>query len=714
MNKTAIAILFRHFLLSTLHVAIFCTVITSVHAQQAISFHGVKKLTERIAPWLAPHVEFSFIPQPDSVDIFELSSIDKKIIIKASSASAASMAVHHYLKYYCNRSMGRMAENLSPVSPLPLLPEKVTYRSPYKYRYSYNYCPFNYSFSFYGWDDWEKELDNIALSGVNLALAITGTEIIWKNTLQQFGYSDKEIKNFIAGPAFTSWWLMGNLEGWGGPVSDDFIEGQMVLQKKILARMKELGIDPVPQGFYGMVPRNLKEKFPSATIYDQGQWGGEFLRPPVLNPGDPLFAKMSAEYYKQIKNIYGTDFKYFSGDLFHEGGNSKGIDVKSAATAVQQSMMKAFPKSTWVLMGWSGNPREQFMAGLDRRFVLIQNLFGEASAEWEKTKAFYGASWLWCTVSNFGEKNGLYGKLDRFVSEIERARKSPYGKYMKGIGMMPEGLNNNPVCLDLIAELGWENIQKPTNEFDLDQWLNRYILYRYGKSDPRLEKAWKLLLKTVYSSPPGTQEGAVESLFCARPADSLAKVSIWGTARIYYDPAIFEEAAALYEQVAPLYSTSSTFQYDLTDIIRQRTANKGQAVYWQMMKAFKENNLSDFTNYSDEFLTLILEQDKWVSRNEAFRLDTWLKQASDKGKTPTDKRTNIRNARMLTSVWGSEVPSTNLRDYSNREWSGLLSDLYYKRWEAFIRYKKKQLQGIEAHEPDFWKMEWAWSQVDHN
>lgn len=53
---------------------------------------------------------------------------------------------------------------------------------------------------------------------------------------------------------FGAWWLMGNLEGWGGPVSDTLIEQQKELQQKILGRMRELGIEPVMQGFYGMVP----------------------------------------------------------------------------------------------------------------------------------------------------------------------------------------------------------------------------------------------------------------------------------------------------------------------------------------------------------------------------------------------------------------------------------------------------------------------------
>ena len=106
-----------------------------------------------------------------------------------------------------------------------------------------------------------------------------GTELVWYNTLLRLGYTDTEAKAFIPGPAFTAWWLMGNLEGWGGPVSMDMMKQQAELQKKILKRMKELGIEPILQGFYGMVPHDLKNKISEAKVIEQGKWAGEFQRP---------------------------------------------------------------------------------------------------------------------------------------------------------------------------------------------------------------------------------------------------------------------------------------------------------------------------------------------------------------------------------------------------------------------------------------------------
>ncbi len=42
---------------------------------------------------------------------------------------------------------------------------------------------------------------------------------------------------------------MNNLEGWGGPLPQNWYKQQENLQKKILARMKELGMKPVLPGY---------------------------------------------------------------------------------------------------------------------------------------------------------------------------------------------------------------------------------------------------------------------------------------------------------------------------------------------------------------------------------------------------------------------------------------------------------------------------------
>lgn len=51
---------------------------------------------------------------------------------------------------------------------------------PGRYRYYQNVCTHSYSFVWWDWARWERELDWMALNGINLALAWSGQEAIWQ------------------------------------------------------------------------------------------------------------------------------------------------------------------------------------------------------------------------------------------------------------------------------------------------------------------------------------------------------------------------------------------------------------------------------------------------------------------------------------------------------------------------------------------------------
>ena len=112
--------------------------------------------------------------------MFELKSIGDKVVISATSANAAAVGFNWYLKYYCNRSMSHMGDNLSAVYPIPQVQRLVRVAAPAKYRYALNYCTYNYTMSFYDWKDREQELDWMALNGVNLMLTVNGMEAVWQ------------------------------------------------------------------------------------------------------------------------------------------------------------------------------------------------------------------------------------------------------------------------------------------------------------------------------------------------------------------------------------------------------------------------------------------------------------------------------------------------------------------------------------------------------
>jgi len=685
---------------------LFLLLMTGITARSE-PFEGVKGIASRRFPWLAKVLVFKTIGSVAGNDVFELSAVKGKVTISASTASAAAEGLNWYLKYYCNRSMSHFGDNLNALPKLPEIKNKVRIVSPYSYRYALNYCTISYSMSFYTWKDWERELDWMALNGVNLMLAPVGMEGVWQNTLRKLGYNDKEIGDFIAGPAFGAWWLMGNLEGWGGPVSQLLIDQQVLLQTKIIKRMKQIGIEPVMNGFYGMVPSSLKNK-QSIKIIDQGTWAGGFKRPDFLLPEDPYFDKIANIYYAEMKKLYGEDLHFFAGDPFHEGGSSEGADLAASGKHIQKIMQQNYPAATWVLQGWQQNPANGLLAGLNKDKTLVIELFGENTRNWENRHGYEGTPFVWSNVSNFGEKNGVYGKLQRFADEVYRAKNGAYGVFLKGIGIIPEGIYNNPVAFDVMLELGWH-----TGHLDLKKWISSYTKYRYGKSNPAVEKAWALFLETAYSSPEVNQEGPSESIFCARPAIDIISVSSWGTRKRNYDVAKFEEAVRLFVTAGKEFEQVETYEIDRIDFVRQVQANKADQVYGLMMDAIKTKNAGKFKSVSANFRQMILQQDSLLGNSKYFSVNRWLRQALDFGTTAADKANALLNAKTQIMFWGPDNnPQTNLHDYAHKEWAGMLRSIYLSRWDKFITRELALMTSANVPGPDYFRMENDWVKLN--
>lgn len=64
---------------------------------------------------------------------------------------------------------------------------------------------------------------------------------------------------------------------------------------------------------------------------------------------------------------------------------------------------------------------------------------------------------------------------------------------MIGVGITPEGINQNHVMYEYALEMAWGTVPDP------DTWFKHYAQSRYGAYYPEAERAWMLLLKSVYS-----------------------------------------------------------------------------------------------------------------------------------------------------------------------------------------------------------------------
>jgi hypothetical protein len=645
-------------------------------------------------------------------DFFELDQKGNKVVVRGNNPVSIATGVNWYLKYYAgiHLSWNGMTARLPDI--LPPVPKKEHHETNLAHRYDFNYCTFSYTMAFWDWERWEQEIDWMALHGINLPLAMVGIDVVWYNMLEKLGYSKDEINEFIAGPAFQGWWLMNNLEGWGGPNPDNWYKQRETLQKQILKRMREYGIHPVLPGYSGMVPHNAKERL-GLNVSDPGLWCG-YRRPAFLQPTDPRFQEIAGLYYKEMERLYGkADF--YSMDPFHEGGNVAGVDLNAAGQAIWQAMKSANPKAVWVIQAWGANPRSKMIENLPAGDLMVLDLFsesrpqwGDPASTWYRKEGFGQHDWLYCMLLNYGGNVGLHGKMKHVIDEFYKAKASSFSKTMKGIGMTMEGSENNPVMYELLCELPWR-----PEAFDKDKWLQSYIKARYGQTNVAVEEAWELLSNTIYNCPPqSTQQGTHESVFCARPGHEVYQASSWSEMQPYYNSEDVIRAAGILLSAADSFKGNNNFEYDLTDIVRQAVAEKGRLVYPIMTNAYKADEKELFDRASTRFLELILLQDKLLATRSEFKVGNWIEKARNLGDTTEEKDLYEWNARVQITTWGNRTAANNggLRDYAHKEWNGLLKDFYYNRWKIWIEQQKAQLNGSPAKDIDFYAIEEKWTQ----
>lgn len=175
---------------------------------------AVDSLLERIDNGLSKKilVEVDTTAKNDKGDWFCIGSKDGKPLVTAGNDLSAAAGVNHYLKYYAGVHLcwGNMHAHIGDSLPVPTAQECHSCRA--DLRYYLNYCTHSYSMAFWDWERWQEEIDWMALHGINMPLAITGTETVWRNVLRRLGYPDDKIGEFVAGPGFQAWWLMNNLE----------------------------------------------------------------------------------------------------------------------------------------------------------------------------------------------------------------------------------------------------------------------------------------------------------------------------------------------------------------------------------------------------------------------------------------------------------------------------------------------------------------------
>lgn len=672
---------------------------------------AAENLISRVIPKQAGYFEVQYIPKENNKDVFEVESKDGKIILRGNNGVAVASALKYYLYHFCHCSITWNGVNLNMPNPLPAVKKKIHRASPYQYRYYLNYCTFNYTMTWWNWDQWQKQIDWMALNGINMPLAVTGETAIWEKVYEKLGFSREELKSFFSGPAYFAWLWMGNLDGWGGPLPQHWIDTHETLQKKILALERSLGMTPVLPAFSGHVPPGFHKKFPNARL-NKVNWNSGFADTYLLDPSDSLFEVIGKDFIEEQTKIYGTDHLY-SADSFNENtppsNDSSYLD--GISKKVYESMSAADPDAVWVMQGWLfvNNARfwqptqiQALLNAVPDNKMIILDLWSESHPVWNRTDAYYGKPWIWNMLHNFGGNISLFGRMRHVAHDPALALHDPEAGKMMGIGLTPEGIDQNPALYQLMTDNVWRD-----DTIDLNKWLREYTWRRYGKKNATINEAWHILKNTVYSG--GLTEGGPESIITGRP--TFAKNTAWTNTTLTYNPMELVKAWNLFMKASDSLKSSDGFQYDIVDITRQVLANYATPLQQKFAEAYRDGDKTAFDKYSKQFLQLITDMNTLLATRKDFLLGPWLADARSWGKTKAEKDLYEFNARDLITLWGDK--NSPLHEYACKQWSGLLNGFYKPRWEMFFHYVSSCMQNhtqinMNTFDDEVKDWEWQW------
>jgi len=640
------------------------------------------------------NLSLELIGTQDDKDCYEVAARDGLLLIKGSSPTAICYAFNKYLRNACASMVTWGGRHIKLPQSWPDYEEKAV--SPYRLRYFLNVCTFGYTMPYWDWDRWSEELDWMALHGVNMPLASVASEAIARRVWVKLGLSEEQADDFFTGAAYLPWHRMGNINAFGGPLSEEWHHSQIELQHKILDKMRSLGMEPIAPAFAGFIPRAFMEKHPEIEA-SQLEWGGfdRKYNACVLAPHSPYFNKIGRMFIQEWENEFGPA-KYWLSDSFNEmklpvdNDDVKGKHdlLAQYGEAICNSILAGDPQAIWVTQGWTFGyqhdfwDKESLQALLSRvpddKLIIVDlgNEYPEwvwkTEQTWKAQDGFYGKQWIYSYVPNFGGKVLPTGDLSMYALGSVEALRSPWSSGLVGFGSAPEGLENNEVVYELLADMGWQD-----ERIELDDWLRVYCKARYGYCGGKMEEAWSLLLSTVYGSLYSYPRFTWQTVIPDKRRESRHGIN---------DD--FGRAIKLFLDCSEACADSQLY---INDAIEFTALWLGEIADRHYKKALEMRGKHAASDELSKAIALLETADSLLASHTTHRLSRWVEAARKAGGNTADRYE--ADAKRLITTWGGYQ-----EDYAARFWSGLIRDYYIPRMEIWF--------SDESGDIDQWEEKW--------
>jgi alpha-N-acetylglucosaminidase len=333
--------------------------------------------------------------------------------------------------------------------------------------------------------------------------------------------------------------------------------------------------------------------------------------------------------------------------------------------------------------------------------LLLLDLWADSTPLWNISSSFFGHTYVWCMLHNFGATDGMWGDLTQISNGPTTARRAS-GPAMVGTGMTMEGTNQNWVVYELMLDAPFRHVT--LSEPEIEAWLRSYTQRRYGMADAKAEalswQAWSRFRATAYATglhsqmghEPGLGYHAVDAM--GGPHDDTYYGVLNGTTYRFpwYNLSHFVEgwgflldATAAASPGVPL--RRGGLRHDVVDATREVLVQYSDLLRMQYSAALWVHDAKAAAATKAAILGLIDDLDEVLASDDGFLLGSWLESAKAMGDTPEQQALYEWNARSQLTLYLRDVGTpdySGTMDYAAKHWSGLVGGYYRQRWVLYF------------------------------
>lgn len=616
------------------------------------------------------------IIEPDGeYDCFEIYTENGKIVLAGNSKLSIAMAYYRYLNEYCGVVITNGDYDISTLGTSPLPTKKISFTVMQKIRARTSYETFALEGNYWGFDRWEKEIDFMAMHGINTPLQPVGFDGVLFKVLSDFGLDEKLCLEFSSGPAFIMRQLTGNVAGFNTVNSKDYLERKIYIGKKITEREKELGMSPVFPAALPSVPFSLRRKYIKMDIFKAPLW---YNLPPIffIKSDNAFFEIFNDRFLKKQREFLGDTKSYFFEPLYDVDQKGYNSYLSSLGESLSSVLHDFDPEAVCYTHASAVNP-EFFKEISGKKFIFIDDIGGSPMLE--------GKRYITAVKGNTYGRTALCGDINKLC-------RCPFAEDENSLGTALEldTFRENP--LYCAAALKAVSSNEP---FDCDAFIADYAKKRY-KTDAYTAEIIKLK-NLCYRT-----DTTLGSIICARPTTKTEHTAPFDTLKKDYDyRELFEIAKNILENSE---RKNDALRADVQSILRQSLSDFAYPVYLKATEFFYEKNVKNFEQASNLFLEICEDLDRLLKTREETNFSTKYEEAHSLGETKDEREKIDINFLLLHTIWGPFDHSI-LYDIAWAEWGGLVKDYYAKRWFMYFRSlavyfdKPKKLKDVSKKQP---------------